>query len=542
MADFMEQARQLLRGAQRGASSDVLGMPVDVINMLLKALDSTKILPQKFSTQEPFAGSEWWHKRLQNAGMAARATDTPTEQMGRVLGGFAVNPTTVGKTGMLLEDFAKNRAEYYSSIAPFVSRAVKEPGGMWHPEAASRLSEPLFTSLTGRRSLGDPQDYINTIRELQAEGNVKQESVERLPLAQWSDRAIRNYLNKYAGTSRDPLKDVEVPFEGGVKRWEDITDAVFEQRPVEHYDKVSEGLGKMFGQVEIRRRDPALVQAKPSELVAGIRAGIMYFPEGRALESYLSHVGDYLRQNVPPHRLQQYDLTRAFRETVANDARMAKQMEKAAQQSMAELPVYKDYPEGYRWVELRKPEKLTPEQARSVRLATAEELADFDRSSSFGAGGHDIPDLAYVAVGPDGKYLRNNYTGMPAMGGTPEDAYLAGRLAEEGNQMGHCVGGYCEDVASGASKIYSLRDAKGRSHVTVEVEPTTPKHRAADTAQDLSRESIPSILQIKGKQNRAPNPEYLPYVQDFVRSGKWGDVRDLENTGLWPIRTKSGSS
>lgn len=534
MADFMEQARQLLRGAQRGASSDVLGMPVDVINMLLKALDSTKILPQKFSTQEPFAGSEWWHKRLQNAGMAARATDTPTEQMGRVLGGFAVNPTTVGKTGMLLEDFAKNRAEYYSSIAPFVSRAVKEPGGMWHPEAASRLSEPLFTSLTGRRSLGDPQDYINTIRELQAEGNVKQESVERLPLAQWSDRAIRNYLNKYAGTSRDPLKDVEVPFEGGVKRWEDITDAVFEQRPVEHYDKVSEGLGKMFGQVEIRRRDPALVQAKPSELVAGIRAGRMYFPEGRALESYLSHVGDYLRQNVPPHRLQQYDLTRAFRETVANDARMAKQMEKAAQQSMAELPVYKEYPEGYRWVELRLPEKLTPEQAKGVRRATEQEVNELSGFDDLGQH-----DKGYVAIGADGRPIVNTYTGAVAVGKSPAEAYLAGRLAEEGNQMGHCVGGYCEDVASGASKIYSLRDAKGRSHVTVEVEPTTPKHRAADTAQDLSRESIPSILQIKGKQNRAPNPEYLPYVQDFVRSGKWGDVRDLENTGL--IRLPDGT-
>lgn len=42
----------------------------------------------------------------------------------------------------------------------------------------------------------------------------------------------------------------------------------------------------------------------------------------------------------------------------------------------------------------------------------------------------------------------------------------------------------------------------------------------------------PRILQIKGKQNRAPNPEYLPYVQDFVKSGKWEEVGDLRNTGL----------
>ena len=44
------------------------------------------------------------------------------------------------------------------------------------------------------------------------------------------------------------------------------------------------------------------------------------------------------------------------------------------------------------------------------------------------------------------------------------------------------------------------------------------------------------IVQIKGKQNRAPNPEYQPFVQDFVRNspfGKgWAEVGDLENTGL----------
>ena len=34
--------------------------------------------------------------------------------------------------------------------------------------------------------------------------------------------------------------------------------------------------------------------------------------------------------------------------------------------------------------------------------------------------------------------------------------------------MGHCVGGYCDDVASGQSNIYSLRDAKGKPSVTIE--------------------------------------------------------------------------
>lgn len=42
----------------------------------------------------------------------------------------------------------------------------------------------------------------------------------------------------------------------------------------------------------------------------------------------------------------------------------------------------------------------------------------------------------------------------------------------------------------------------------------------------------PTIIQIKGKSNRKPNDEYLPFVQDFVRSGQWSDVGDFGNTGL----------
>ena len=46
----------------------------------------------------------------------------------------------------------------------------------------------------------------------------------------------------------------------------------------------------------------------------------------------------------------------------------------------------------------------------------------------------------------------------------------------------------------------------------------------------------PKIAQIKGKANRAPKEEYLPFVQDFVRSGKWSDVKDMEHTGLIDLR------
>ena len=46
------------------------------------------------------------------------------------------------------------------------------------------------------------------------------------------------------------------------------------------------------------------------------------------------------------------------------------------------------------------------------------------------------------------------------------------------------------------------------------------------------------ILQIKGKGNGAPAEKYLPFVQDFVKSGNWSDVQDLRNAGLAKIGNK----
>jgi hypothetical protein len=47
---------------------------------------------------------------------------------------------------------------------------------------------------------------------------------------------------------------------------------------------------------------------------------------------------------------------------------------------------------------------------------------------------------------------------------------------------------------------------------------------------------VESITQIKGKQNAAPNEEYLPFVQDFVKSGEYSKVGDISNTGLMDVK------
>lgn len=363
--------------------------------------------------------------------------------------------------------------------------AIKGKGGNWHPDAVKALAAPLETKLAFDPTAGP------------AEG-----SIARVEFAkEQSARMVSSYLNKHAGTATDPLKDVRLP-DG--QRWGDVTDRAISPKKVWQY---SEREDTMPGYVEGLKLRP------PEEDIFTLRAS----SAKEALKSHLSHVGDFLRMNVKPEDLSKYDLVRAVKESAANDARVAKEMEKAAAASTRDLPVYKDYGDGMKWVELKLPETLTEEQARSVA-----------KNPEMGGAGN------YEALDARGKPIVNNYTREIAQGPTPQAAYLAGKLAEEGNSMGHCVGGYADDVASGVTRILSLRDKKGQSHVTVELAKGTPKHEA-DAQGNLQmppKMQADSILQIKGKQNRAPIDAYQPYVQDLVKSGEWGEVRDLQNTGL----------
>jgi len=104
---------------------------------------------------------------------------------------------------------------------------------------------------------------------------------------------------------------------------------------------------------------------------------------------------------------------------------------------------------------------------------------------------------------------------------TADQTSLPAALTYEGDIMKNCVGGYCKDVVAGKRKIFSLRDAKGEPHVTIEVKPAS--------------NGVHSIVQIKGKTNKAPAAKYLPAVQDFIRSQEWLRVGELDNAGLMSL-------
>lgn len=297
----------------------------------------------------------------------------------------------------------------------------------------------------------------------------------------------------------------------------------------------------------------------------------------------LDHLTDELRNalnpesglprhlQLTPEQMQQMGMEKAVRHVHAiNEWRAAQKVEANAKLAGDHPAVSKvreyaeNNPKGLRWVEIKPtgnldlPEGYTVEPNSTYLGKTGYQLRTPD-GSRLGLP-QETEELAFAEL-KDPRYK--------------VDKALQEQLKYEGDTMGHCVGGYCDDVASGASRIFSLRDAKGEPHVTIEVAPsesrkdimsylfeqhhgnqprdldelndfiTTKRARygdlplnEADWNTDVS--NLSDIVQIKGKQNRKPNDEYLPFVQDFVKNhpegGQWGEIGDLENTGLRSTR------
>lgn len=446
--------------------------------------------------------------------------DEMINDIGSVFGGVgATKPVSLTK-GALSRVAAAAPGPMAGSRAA-MRGVIKAPGGNW-------LSGSVEDALNGLKR-GDFEAIAQlqrvrpglSVEEARAFIQAPPPSAENVALNNFVDKQLTRYVQKDMATERDPIRALA---ERGVLHYDPrapsqtyqdmvIGKRVKEGFPAEgssasdlarRYEMASDRAvtngtyrdNRRFGaslEDDLRKLGGDYAIQNPDAKAYGFDRGVS---AGRDLG--FDHLMDELRNAVninsglPAHlRLDPESLARVSvpqaveRVAKINDWRAAQKV--AADQALANnaaTVLHKDYPgKGFKWVELSAGERPT---------------------------------------GPAGaEYLERK-------------KMLQDALKYEGDTMGHCVGGYCDDVASGKSRIYSLRDAKGQPHTTIEVKPTTPGDQLAhdlETGFDGS-ELHPRIIQIKGKSNKKPNDEYLPYVQDFVKSGKWGDVGDLRNTGL----------
>jgi hypothetical protein len=417
-------------------------------------------------------------------------------------------------------------------LPPF---AVKPRGGQFYPDVDIQ-KEFQGDSLT------------RNINELQ--GNFSPEAAARFvstisaddPTVQtWLERTLAKYYKTDFGSPDDPLRSLA---ERGLHYETGMTPERWQRLAKDYIVKDDIGSFTIPGQPNINPAEAsALLEAAPW-LAKQPVTDKLYGISGGGLE--VSHLADELKNalnaetsGLPPElALRPESLDRmSFAAAAERVGRInqfrAKEMERAGLSNLDSPAVqtFKEYaddnPMGLRWTELTAPEgTVKPNQA-----ALAENSDDW-------------LDPGYVALRDALKY--------------------------EGDTMGHCVGGYCPDVMEGRSRIFSLRDAKGEPHVTIETAPID-EHDAfsiaadkdpllADTWNEYYYSNNPktgtfveflagdrpdvyekykhlvggqeNIVQIKGKQNRAPKDDYLPFVQDFVKSQQWGNVGDFGNTGL----------
>jgi hypothetical protein len=468
-------------------------------------------------------------------------------------------------------------------------------GGNWIEDSVKQALSPLKRNTAGRN---DPADILRQMRERYPPEEIEKlhEGARRgiadnffqlerdVALNNWVDSNLANYVKKQMATEKDPVRrlaeegishlpdttqmsryigDVEANrqktgFPQGLgqseqaKVWESLADSVI--RPKQLGETIRANNPNGMTMRELMLGEPGgqwAAKAPDTEMIYEMRLPGTSSASQIAPELGFDHIMDVLREDVVsgrirPEQLNKVSMEQAVRRTYEYDQEMAKKMRETALQQQTEFPVFKEYPEqGYKWLEL-SPIKTLPEGY------TLEPNKGWNKGT-----------YPYKVIGREGQELFGATSEADAAKTLVANTKkLEDALKYEGETMGHCVGGYCPDVLAGRTRIFSLRDAKGEPHVTVEVAPDTTQPRIdqikkymaaateeakqlpqgytdrdiSDIATRMAMENAPpSIVQIKGKQNLAPKDEYLPFVQDFVRGRDWQEINDLHNTGLMSL-------
>jgi hypothetical protein len=576
--------------ALRGMVSGVLGAPGDIESLvrMLPGLNEQTVLPT----------SEDVEKRLPMRSVSQTPVGQAFTTAGQLGGGFYTGPGSPLRAIAALPSAVSRAGRDFAMAAgqPAVN-VVKPKGGNWLAGTVERTIDPMRTldpNMVNTLRNADPR-FVDqaALSRMESEGGALDRWLETKlakyiknematpedPIRALAERGIiHSEITPTGYNVSRARKEGGFPEEGmGVsdlaKTWEARADTFV--NPLRASDMTS---GYYPEAVEA---NPWLLKVPPQTPVYEMLSG----SEGNIGLGF-GHLVDELRNAINPAsglpenlRWKYSDLDKVTvpqaveRVAKINDWRAAQKAEADMARAMnPATQVVKEYPEqGFKWVELRQPKEtgrkisveksemdLPPDMDQRQMREVAEDMA-FDEGFDEGT-----PEFNNFVRDMMTDFNRKKKVEMDESYKALEDA-----LKYEGETMGHCVGGYCPDVVEGRSKIYSLRDKKGQPHVTIEVAPrplktwddvtaAVGKDEAAKLWQEFDDiggnnmsdvgegfdifiknkgiQPAQDIVQIKGKANRAPKEEYLPAVQDFVRSGNFGKVGDLQNTGLIDIQ------
>jgi hypothetical protein len=395
---------------------------------------------------------------------------------------------------------------------------------------------------------------------------VKEQSVGH-SLNNWVDKRLKSYIKNDMGTPTDPVRDLA---DQGISHIQGIEDVpAYKNIAAEHrlINKMpEEGYAKTeAGKVWEANSDSAIMSDKAKNFASDYTAAAkqqpyllelaekspgtrIYRPETSLTGLGFDHLLDELRNALDPNSglprnllktpkdLERMTVPDAVRHVHKINEYRAKQMEKTAAEDMKDFPAIKTYENGNKWHELKLPaisEKAAQLLAEDPLFGIPQQVRDsWDRKIHRDLDIEGIHDT-------ESDEFRDEYTQREQdlaqdyfrrHPNHDQEAYnkLEKALKNEGDLMGHCVGGYCPEVASGASRIFTLRDKRNRPHVTIEAVPETYTDATGEYTNKPNGKL--DIAQIKGKQNAAVIDKYHEYVLDYLNSmHNLGDVNDLKN-------------
>jgi hypothetical protein len=436
------------------------------------------------------------------------------------------------KAAGALSDLAKSEAGYKLAQKALQYAPAAQPMNVVKPTGGNWLSGSVEQALKPLKSTGpteaDREWFVNHATQNPRAAQIGLEAIPKTEaLNKWIDRNLTNYIKKQMATPDDPVRKLAEqgvlhgPMEAGLNRVpENVKQARFnagmliegegQSELARAWEHLSDASIKPSTVERVAAPEPWMEKADPNTSVYALSRDFSASRLG------FDHIVDVLNEDlaagrIRPEQLNKISMEQAVRRTYEYDQELAAKMNAARASAREGLPVYKEYPEGFRWMELNKPGAFTSESE---------------------AMGHSV-------------------RGYEPPKGHADWTEGSGDSGSSG--YGH--GGW-EAIKSGKAKVYSLVDKEGQPHVTVEVKNSgmTPEQRTykvgilaqrlidegntPEKAMAQAEKIYPEgenkqfITQIKGKQNRAPKEDYLPFVQDFVKGGQWSEVGDIKNAGL----------
>jgi hypothetical protein len=336
------------------------------------------------------------------------------------------------------------------------------------------------------------------------------------------DKKIAPYIRNQMATPNDPVRDLAdkgvshmplsetqtstpdtfmrrekagLPKEGFAKtplgkQWEMVSDEAIRSKSAGMHVKQ----GESYSAFDIARgnldRNPWLKDVSPETPVYNAGSSDQ-MTRGLGFDHLMDELRNAIRPDsdlpqhlrLKPEALDKVTLPQAIERVAKINDWRTEQIEKAAAKSMENFPPIKEYKEGFKWHELKMPSNLENDEA----------------------------------VGALEKVLKN-----------------------EGELMGHCVGGYCEDVISGQSRIFTLRDQKNKPHVTIEGTPGVqrPLELPPEVAEKFAKEAAQEANEIGYKPNSVEWQNYYTGGQ-IQKADKWARDNTYETVDITQIKGKS---